>query len=165
MPSRTALLEVLVGGGEDPDVHLDRLRAADALQLALLQGAEDLGLGRERHVADFVEQQRAAVGLLELSELAAEGAGERALLVAEELRLEQRLGNRRAIELHERPAAASRVLVNGLGDQLLAGAALTENQHRRIGGADAIDEPHDVFHRAARANEPAAPAIGRPAPG
>ena len=42
-----------------------------------------------RHVADLVEEERAAVGLLEAALAGARGAGERALLVAEQLALEQ----------------------------------------------------------------------------
>ena len=41
------------------------------------------------HLADFVEKQRAQVGLLELADVVAVGAGERARLVAEELALHQ----------------------------------------------------------------------------
>ena len=53
------------------------------------------------HVADFVEEQRAAVGLLEPADALLVRAGERALLVAEQLRLEQVLLQRRAVHLHE----------------------------------------------------------------
>ena len=45
------------------------LRAADALDLALLDGAQQLGLQVEAQVADLVEEQRAAGGHLELAEL------------------------------------------------------------------------------------------------
>jgi glutamyl-tRNA reductase len=45
-----------------------------------------------RHLADLVEEQRAAVGGLEEADLLAIGAGERAALVAEQLALEQGLG-------------------------------------------------------------------------
>ena len=82
--------------------------AADALELALLQHAQQLGLHRRRDVADLVEEQRAAVGELEAAELALDGAGERALLVAEQLALEQRLGERAAVDLDERAARARR---------------------------------------------------------
>ena len=41
------------------------LRAADAVDLALLDGAQQLGLEPRLHLADLVEQQRAAVRLLE----------------------------------------------------------------------------------------------------
>jgi hypothetical protein len=47
------------------------------------------------HLADLVEEERAAVGLLEAADAAAVGAGEGALLVAEELGLEERLRDRR----------------------------------------------------------------------
>ena len=58
-------LEVLVGRGQDPDVDRDRLRAADPLERHLLEHAEQLGLDLEVDVADLVEEERAAVGLLE----------------------------------------------------------------------------------------------------
>ena len=61
-----------------------------AIDLALLQDAQQLGLQRRRQLADLVEEQRAAVGLLERPTLPLGGAGERAALVAEELALEQR---------------------------------------------------------------------------
>ena len=66
--------EILVGGGEHPHVHLDRLRAADAGDDAFLEHPQQLGLRGKRHVADFVEEERAAVGLLELAGAVGEGA-------------------------------------------------------------------------------------------
>src|SRR5436309_2075534 len=74
---------------------------AEALDLLLLQHAEHLGLRLRAHVADFVEKDRPAVGLLELADLLLGRAGERPLLVAEELRFDQLLGNRRAVDLDE----------------------------------------------------------------
>ena len=70
-------------------VDADRLVAADALELLLLQRAQELRLRLERHVADLVEEERAAVGGLELALAARDRAGERAALVAEELALDQ----------------------------------------------------------------------------
>ena len=46
------------------------LRAADAVDHALLDGAQQLGLQAHVHLGDFVEQQRAAVGFLELADAA-----------------------------------------------------------------------------------------------
>ena len=85
------------------------------------------------HVADFVEEDRAAIGLLELADLLLGRAGERALLVAEQLRLDQLLGNRRAVHLHEALAAAQAVAVDRARDELLADAALALDQHGRVG--------------------------------
>ena len=47
---------------------LQRLVAADAGEFAVLQHAQDFALERERHVADFVEEKRAAVALLEAAD-------------------------------------------------------------------------------------------------
>ena len=74
---------------DDAHVDLDRLVAAHALELALLQHAQELDLHLQRQVADLVEEQRAAVGELEAALPPRHGAGERALLVAEQLALEE----------------------------------------------------------------------------
>ena len=63
------LLEIDVGRDDEPEVGLDRLGAADALDLALLDRAQQLGLQVEAQVADLVEEQRAAGRELELAEL------------------------------------------------------------------------------------------------
>ena len=57
--------QVLVGGGDDAHVGLDRRAAADGGVFALLQHAQQPRLRLHRHVADLVEEQRAALGLLE----------------------------------------------------------------------------------------------------
>src|SRR5690606_13305249 len=85
--------QVLVRRADDADVDRDLRSAADPLDDTLLEEAEQLRLQRERHVADLVEEQRAAVGDLDLARRLLRRAGERALLEAEELGLEQRLRN------------------------------------------------------------------------
>ena len=65
------LLEVAVGRGDDADVDRLGLGVADAEDDPLLQRAQELHLQRERHLADLVEEQRAAVGRLELARLVA----------------------------------------------------------------------------------------------
>ena len=83
---------------------LHRLLGADRIDLALLQGAQQLDLGFERQLADLVEEQRAAVGFLELADAPVDGAGERALLVAEQDALDQVLGDGAAVDGDERLA-------------------------------------------------------------
>ena len=56
---------------------------------------KQLDLDRDRHVADLVEEQRAAVGVLEPADAIAVGAGERPLDVAEELALQHVLARAR----------------------------------------------------------------------
>ena len=73
-----------------------------------LEHAQQLGLDRERQLADLVEEHRAAVRALEQARLGRDRAGERALLVAEQLALDQRLRpERRAVDRDERSACAS----------------------------------------------------------
>ena len=64
---RDLRLDVLVRRREHAHVDLHRLRAADARHHAVLQHAQHLRLRGEAHVADLVEEERAAIGLLELS--------------------------------------------------------------------------------------------------
>ena len=52
-------------------VHRDRFVAADALDLAFFQHAQQLGLHVQRHVADLVEKNRAVIRLLEFSDVPA----------------------------------------------------------------------------------------------
>ncbi|OGL00334.1 MAG: hypothetical protein A3E31_01655 [Candidatus Rokubacteria bacterium RIFCSPHIGHO2_12_FULL_73_22] len=146
------LREVLVRGSHDAHVHAQRSRAAEPLELALLEHAQDLRLRHRGEVGDLVEEQRAAVGQLEAALLAPGRTGERALLVAEQLGLEQRLGQRRAVDGHEGPLRARRARVDRLRDQLLARAALALDQHRRRAVRDLLDERHHPPEGGARAD-------------
>ncbi len=96
--------EVLVGRRDDPDVGGERLIAADPLELLLLQHAQELGLGLHIHVADFVEEQGAAVRGLEFSFAACNRPGEGTLLMPEQFALDQLARERGAIDRDERAA-------------------------------------------------------------
>src|SRR3546814_20479889 len=87
VPVTSLFRSIAVGGGQQADVHLDRLAAADTVDLALLDGAQQLGLQARMHFGDFVEQQGAAVGLLELADAARPRSGEGALFRSEERRV------------------------------------------------------------------------------
>ena len=93
--------QIFIGRRNDPHVHLDRLRPTQSLEPLLLQHSEHLGLGRQAHIADFIQKQRAAVRHLKLSAPHHHCAGERALFVAEQFALNERLGDRGAVHLHE----------------------------------------------------------------
>ena len=89
MPAAIAFSRSLLVAAISRTLTLIGLGAAEPLELALLQHAQQLDLRRQVDVADLVEEQRAALGQLEAALLARLGAGERALLVAEQLRLDQ----------------------------------------------------------------------------
>ena len=84
---------------------------------------------------DFVEEQRALVRLLEPALPVADGAGERAAHVAEQLRLEQRLRNRAAVERDEPVRAPRAVVVNRARDDFLAGAGFAGDENRAVRSA------------------------------
>ncbi len=83
------------------------------------------------------------------------GAGERAPHVAEELALEERLRDRRAVHARRTvPRDAGPPIVDGPRDELLAGPALAVDHHRDRRVAHAIDHGEDPAHRLARAHDP-----------
>src|SRR5690606_6766055 len=98
-----------------------------------------------------------AGGLLEEARLVELGAREGALHVAEELALEERLGEGAAVDGDEGAVRAVGVRVDGAGDQLLAAAALALDEDRRVGRRGALDqlvhlpEPRALADDAARA--------------
>jgi hypothetical protein len=94
-----------VRGADDARVDRDRLAPADALDHPLLQEAQQLDLQRQRDVADLVEEQGAALRQLDLAGRGLDRAGEGAALVAEQLGLEQVLGDGGAVDGDERAAA------------------------------------------------------------
>ena len=96
------LVEVLVRRADDADVDGDRLAPADPLDDALLEEAQQLDLEGEGDVADLVEEQRPALGELDLALGRLDRAGVRALLIAEQLGLEEVLGDCRAVDRDER---------------------------------------------------------------
>src|SRR5206468_12782989 len=72
-----------------------------------------------------------------------------ALLVSKELALEERLGNRRAVDGDEGLVRTAREAVHRAGQELLAGAAVPEQQHRRARRGDLLDRAAQAPHRVA----------------
>ncbi len=137
-------LKVAAGGGNDAHVDGDAVGAADALEGLVDEDAQDLVLRLARHVADFVEVERAAVGLLQRADLAAgavDGLG------AEQLVLHALGRDRRGVEHDERPGSAQRQLVDRARDQFLARARRAGNHDAAVGRRDLLDHGAQVVHR------------------
>ena len=147
------VLGILVGGGEVAHVDLDLAVPADPAHLAVLEHAQQLGLERDRHLGDLVEEERPAVRHLEAALALPDGAGERALLVAEDLALHQLGRDRGAVDGVKRRRGSPRQRVDGVGGDFLAGAALAGDQHRDVGGGHLADHLEDVAHRLAGAHQ------------
>src|SRR6185437_11442906 len=83
----------------------------------------------QAHISNFVQKQRAAVGLLEFSDLVCLRSWKTALAVAEQFTLYQVLWDGRAVHFDERLGGARAAIVNRVRDQLFPGPALSVNQH------------------------------------
>ena len=123
--------KVRVRGADEPDIGGLGARAAQAADGALLDHGEKLGLQGIGQQRDLIEEEHPAVRRLKEAGLGAVGIGEGPPLEAEELGLEQRLGDRRTVDVHEGPTAAGAVAMEQAGDQALAGAGVTLDQDGR----------------------------------
>src|SRR6185312_16370727 len=94
-----------------------------------------------------------AIGQLESTDPLVNRAGERTLLVAEELAFEQASRNRRAIQLHERVVTASAQLMDRPRDEFLARSGLAQNQDGRISGRDRLNLAKHATERVAAADD------------
>lgn len=147
------LVEVFVGGGEDADVDVDGEVVADAADFLFLEDAEQAALELGGHGPDFVEEQGAAVGVMEETVLVGDRAGEGALAMAEEFGFEEVFGEGGAIDGDEGGVVAAGIVVEGAGDEFLAGAAFAEDEDGGFGIGDAFDHAEDVLHALAGADD------------
>ena len=145
--------QVEVRGGEDAAVGADDVGPADPLERPVLEHAEQLGLHAQGKLADLVEEERSPFGLLEPPFLLPVGAGEGAPLVAEELALQQRLGQGRAVDRDQRPVPGGVGVVDRLGDQFLARPRLTRDQHGAGGRGNPGDPLEDLAHPGAASHQ------------
>ena len=132
--------QILVGGGDEPHIHFDGIIGTQAGDLPVLQDTQQLGLHRQGHVADFIQEERASVGILKAALTVAAGVGVSALDVAEELVLQRPFIHACAVERDEALAPTAGVLVQCAGDEFLAGAVLAEDQDADVGGCELGDE-------------------------
>src|SRR6266478_6871410 len=104
--------QIAIGGGDQPHVDPDRLRASQALELLILQNAQQLGLQLQRNVSNLVEQQSALIRQFQPAEPLAYRSGESSFLVAEQFAFQQSRGNGGAVQLDEVAVPAPAHAVN-----------------------------------------------------
>ena len=92
------VVDVAIRRGHEADVYGDRLYPADPAYGALFHGPKELRLKTGVQLAHLVEEERAAVSGLEETLLRNLGSGEGTPVIAEELGLQQTLGNCGAID-------------------------------------------------------------------
>ena len=142
-----------VGCRDDPHIEALRPVAAHRRYLALFKRGQQLGLQRQRQIADFIEKQRPAIGGLEPPDAVGPRVGEGALHMAEQFRIEQAFGDRAQIDRQKRLCRAPRPRMDFAGDQFLAGAVFPQDQHIGVGRRHPVDQRHDAVHRRRRADQ------------
>src|SRR5438067_13539177 len=100
---------------------------------------------------------------LDEADAIADRAGERTLAVAEQLGIEQRRRDRRAVDRDHRLAGAWARGVDRAGDQLLARARWPVQQRAEIAGADPAGQRAQLLHRRAATDDLAVPVVRRTA--
>ena len=79
---RDALFEVAIAGGHHADIHGDGFFAADPLEGAGFEDAEELGLDGQVDIRDLVEKEGPAVGAFEAADALHGRPGKRAFFMA-----------------------------------------------------------------------------------
>src|SRR5690606_3242388 len=97
---------------------------------------EELGLETEGEIPDLIEEDGSSLGGLEETWLRGTSIGEGTRFEPEQLRLQQVLGERRTVDLHERLGGARSVVVDRAGDELLSRASLSGQQDGRGASRD-----------------------------
>ena len=140
------LLQVHIGRADEPDIHRDSLASAHPHYAAALDYPQQLGLQMQRNVADFIQEQRPAIGLFKLAYVIRVRIRKSALHVAKQFALEQRLCYGTGINSHHWLLTPEAVRVNLPCQHILASTILTGNQDRRIRGCNLIDGLLDHSH-------------------
>ena len=145
-PVRHPAREVAVGGCHQAKIHRELGCTANAHDVALLEHPQEFHLQVRRQLGYLVQEKGAAGGPLDEPNAALVGAGESPFLMAEELRLEDLAGNGAAVDRDERPSGPRRVLVQGVGDELLPGPRLTDYQDCGPGGRGDSQTLEQILH-------------------
>ncbi len=96
-----------------------------------------MGLHVQRHLANLVQEQRTAVGLLELARKATTaGACKSAVGIAEEFAGQQLTGKSAAVDGNERTVGAVTRPMKRPGKEFLPGSGFAKQQYRQIEWCD-----------------------------
>ena len=151
-PVTHSLRQVGVRRRDHPDVDRDRLARTDHRDFLALQYSKQLGLLIERHLTDLVQEQGATIGQLEHAP-APVHTGRGSTLDPEQLALEQVGTDRRAVDRDERFLGARAQPMKLLRHELLAGAALTREQHAHVLPSGDADHRLQLAHDGVRAQQ------------
>ena len=139
--------EVGVGERDQARVDGERFGAAEALEAALFEHAQKFRLRGRGEGGDFVENDGAGAGHFQAAELAFDGSGEGAALVAEQFGFDQFLRQAGAIDFQVGRVASRAELVDEAREMVFAGAALAGDEHGGGGVGDFAGQFEDALRR------------------
>ena len=147
------LTGVAVRRSNDPHVDGNHPRAAHALHLACFEHTQELRLKTDVELADFVQEERAAIGHFEAALLAVGRTGKGAAFVAKQNAFDEVRGDRAAVLHDEGPLCALRRAMNGARNELLAGARLAANEHGEVRSRHLLEDRENLAHSHAVSDE------------
>jgi hypothetical protein len=130
-PGPDRFVQILAGGPDHPDIHGLAAGAAQAAHLLFLDDLQELRLQRPGQEPDLVQEDRAAMRGLEEPGLRLTRVGEGPALPAEQLGLQERLGNSRAVDVDEGAPRARAGAVDRPRHEPLARTGLPQDEDGR----------------------------------
>jgi len=149
-----------VSGGDDAEVAGSGSRVADGSVFTAFDDAEEFDLDGGWDVADFIEEESAATGLLQEAFAIAVGTGEGTADVSEEFAFDDLRAESGEVDGEEGACAAGRMFVDGFGDEFLAGAAFAGDKDGGVGFGDECDLFEDGLHGGGLADEDGSDGVG-----
>src|SRR5215813_4019960 len=112
----------------------------------LIDDAQQFHLECWTHVLHFIQEDRATISQLETTYTGARCACKRSTFMAEELAFQQAFWNGATIHRDHRLLGTVAIEMNGLSDQLFAGATFTEDEYSALHIGYFFDELEDLLH-------------------
>ncbi len=148
------LLEILVGGRDNPNIHGYGSMVPNPLELFCFKDSEELHLCGQGDVRNLIKEEVSFVSCLEPADSMTISSCEGAFDVAEELALEQGFIERCAVELDKRRVFSPAHEMNGPCHQFFPGTAFSIDDDRRIAQSSLLNDLIDSLHRRGAPDNP-----------
>lgn len=143
-PGRYFAFQIPVGCGHNAYIHLFAAAAAHPLDFLFLKHAQNLDLQAQVHFTYFIQKDGAAVSQFKASGSGTDGVGKSAFFMAEELALQQFLGDGPAVNGNKRLCGAAAVVVQSADQQFLAGSGFAGYKHGAVCGRHFAEHFEDI---------------------
>src|SRR2546426_2113959 len=137
----------------EADVDGNDSASTQGKDFTAFEHAQDFCLCHRRHLADLIEQNRAARRQTQLALVTLLRAREGALLITKEFALEKGVRNRSAVDAQKGLATPGAGGMNAFSNAFLARTGIPGDEHMSIRTADFADVVPEVEHRLARADQ------------